>query len=216
MLYVIEHLTDPVSVLKTLKSHLKPRGILWIQTSDFSQNPFDLMVVDHCSHFRMDTLALLIERAGFEIIAKAEGWIAKEIGIVAVSGVVRESRALRPGLVENNKSRVESSLSWLEGVVKQAKDLSRECTVDMFGTALAGTWLTAMLGNKIGSFVDEDSARHGKKHMGRAVLSPAEVVEGGSVYMAFPPEMAKSIAIRLQGKYPRIRFVVPQDDLHDV
>jgi hypothetical protein len=91
------------------------------------------MVVDHCSQFRMDTLASLIERAGFATIAKAEGWTAKEIGIVAVSGVVRDGRALRPGLVENNKRRVESSLSWLEGVVKQAKDLSRDCTLNMFG-----------------------------------------------------------------------------------
>jgi SAM-dependent methyltransferase len=62
MLFVVEHLPDPRKVLEQFRRLLKPQGIAWIHTSDFWANPFDLPVVDHASHFMVDTLAELVER----------------------------------------------------------------------------------------------------------------------------------------------------------
>src|SRR5262249_33087105 len=65
LVYVVEHLPEPLQVLETLRRLLKPGGVLFVHTSNFWDNPFDLAVVDHCSHFVVPTLAGTVARAGF-------------------------------------------------------------------------------------------------------------------------------------------------------
>ncbi|MFH0958861.1 MAG: class I SAM-dependent methyltransferase, partial [Pseudomonadota bacterium] len=84
MAYVIEHLDEPKKILERLNKLIKPEGVLFVQTSSFEENPFDLMVVDHCSHFSLPTISFLASRAGFSVVSDTRGWVSKELGVICV------------------------------------------------------------------------------------------------------------------------------------
>lgn len=214
IVYVIEHLPDPVGTLKQLKRLLKPDGILFVQTSNYVENPFDLLVVDHCSHFTLETLAYVLQLAGFSPLLRTDSWISKEIG---VAGKV-SSKVSNDGVSGDIKNRtgesertLRSMLVWLQTMIDELKERSIHTSVGIFGTAIAGSWLAGASGHCAKFFVDEDPLRHRKEHMGHIVLKPDEVPDNSSVYLAFPPELARKLHARLSRLYPSVDFLVPPE-----
>lgn len=208
MIYVIEHMIDPVNILQKFKPYLKQNGILFIQTSAFLSNPFDLIVADHCSHFQIISLQNVAKLAGFDVIISADDWNDKEIGIVAkpstCTTLLKEFT-----ITDEGKLTAEKSLAWLEKVKNHAVKISEKETFGVFGTALAGTWLASLILNKIDFFVDEDSLRQGKTYMGLKVKHPENVPDNAVVYLVFPSILANKLYTRLQKKYSHIKFIVP-------
>lgn len=210
IVYVIEHLPDPVGTLKQLKRLLKPDGILFVQTSNYLENPFDLLVVDHCSHFTLETLAYLLELADFSPLLQTDSWISKEIGVAGKVSNDVASRDIKNRTGESERT-LRSMLVWLQNMIDELKDRSIRTSVGIFGTAIAGSWLAGASGHCAKFFVDEDPLRHRKEHMGHIVLKPAEVPDESSVYLAFPPELARKLQARLSRLYPRVDFLVPPE-----
>ena len=209
IIYVIEHMTDPVTLLQKLKPYLKPDGILFVQTSEFLANPFDLLVVDHCSHFQEKSLEYAVNLAGFKSVIRADGWIDKEIGIIAEPMRGGTSEKESEIISDLKGDSAEKALAWLDEVQKQVAEISRKGPFGVFGTALAGTWIAGSLEDRIDFFVDEDPLRQGKTHMGIKVYHPEDVPAGALVYLAFPTTIAKKIYNRLQKEYPHIKFIIP-------
>jgi hypothetical protein len=67
----------------------------------------------------------------------------------------------------------------------------------LFGSSIAATWLTGILGERVEFFVEEDANRIGRTHLGRPILRPAEVPSGSVVYTPLAPHIAARIAARL-------------------
>lgn len=210
MIHVIEHVLDPVEMLRQVRKLMIPGGFLLIQTPSFQDNPFDMVVVDHCSHFRLSTLNYVAQSAGFRVIKKIDNWIDKEIGILAIPADERTNIDLT---TEPNDSPeiAERSLSWLHKVVKRSRGLSEKGNLGIFGTAIAGVWLERALDNRANFFVDEDPLRQGKLLQSRPILKPSEVPDDASVFLAYPPKIAMSVYSRLKETYPLISFVMPPD-----
>lgn len=210
MLYVIEHLPDPTDVLRKVRNLLKPDGLLILQTSYFGENPFDLVVVDHCSHFTAGTLTRLIEVSGYNAILHSDTWMPREISVIGkISN--RESRSDHAsGNVRDTVSRVRSMLAWLEDVSNEVRAASREREVGIFGTAIAGSWLAGNVGECARFFVDEDTSRQGKYHNGLMVIPPGDVSQDSVVYLAFPPKTANTIYTRLKDSYPSMNVLYPR------
>lgn len=207
MIYVIEHLPALSNMLDSTRSLLTPSGSFLIQTSDYLQNPFDLMVVDHCSHFSLNTLALAARRSGFQVLLRADDWIRKELGIVVCIG--HDSVPTHMDDPLDAMRNLKAALLWLQAVVADARVIASRETLGIFGTAIAGTWLANALGGTAGFFVDEDPSRQGKMHLGRPVLGPLDVPAGNRVYLAFPYDLAIELHARLVRGFPGIRFVLP-------
>lgn len=82
LLNVLEHLVDPVRMIKQLRQVLKPEGVLVIRVpNDFSElqevvcekldkEPWWIAVPDHLHYFTFDTLEELLEEQKFEIIER--------------------------------------------------------------------------------------------------------------------------------------------------
>lgn len=209
MVYVVEHLPNPRIVLDKFRRLLKPGGVIWVHTSDFWANPFDLTVVDHASHFMVDTLAELTERCGFEVLDRNDSWNIKEMGVVArLPAQERNSHA------DDRKKAIRlrgapERLRWLGEVVEHARTSTTSGGLGIFGTAIAGTWLASMIPETATFFVDQDQQRVGKTHMERPVLSPREVAASSSVYLAFPTFQAQIVATRLRARFSHVNFIVP-------
>jgi len=204
MVYVIEHIPQPLEALKQLDRVLKPGGILLLHTSNYWDNPFDLAVVDHCSHFTRDTLASITFRAGYEVLDSNDDWIAKEIGVIGRRG---NSPAPTPDrCVMGVRRGANQRLRWLGEIVEEAKALPG---IGIFGTAIAGTWLASMAPEVVRFFVDEDLQRTGKTHLGVRIHAPRTAPHGVPVYLAFPPPVASKIQARLSEKYPQLSLKLP-------
>jgi hypothetical protein len=172
---------------------LKPGGHLLVHTSDYWHNPFDLAVVDHCSHFNRPTLAGTVRRAGFSVVDSNDTWLAKEVGVIARADGPSEAVPVDVAAIA---AGAQARLDWLGRVVAQGRAAGR---IGVFGTAIAGTWLAAMAPEAVGFFVDEDAQRRGKTHLGHPVLLPRDVPAGRPVYLAFPPPVAEGIRARVGG-----------------
>jgi SAM-dependent methyltransferase len=209
MSHLLEHVADPINYLVSLRDKLAETGLLLIEVPDALQNPFDTLVADHATHFTLETLPLVIEKAGYEVLFAANDWIPKELTIVA-------RKAHQPA--EENPSRKIDTLSaateivqWLKQTVTAARASSLKEAFGIFGTSIASTWLASELGDAVKFFVDEDPSRSGKTFMGKPVYDPAHIPVRGSVFLALPRPIAESVKGRL--KCSTVSFHLPPPDI---
>lgn len=204
MVHVLEHIEIPVEFLKKAAMLLRPGGALAAQVPDFTQNPFDLLIFDHSIHFDAWTLALAAERAGLEGEIRI-GVMPKEI-----------SAALKPGcagcIVANDARDVlfpkaRDAVNWLARLRERALEASAAESFGIFGTAIASTWLSGEVTDRVKFYVDEDPGRIGRPCMGKPVLSPAEVPAGSVVILPLAPVVAGKALSRLAGLYPEVAWL---------
>jgi SAM-dependent methyltransferase len=196
MIHVLEHIPSPLDLLAAIAEKVSEGGLLLIEVPDCSVNPFMLLVADHCSHFSPGVLGDLMAAAGFEVIVAAGSWIPKEVTVVARM----PAGGLRPRGTRTSGSEspdVFGGVERLRSVIDAASRLASRPPFGIFGTSIAATWLNSQLGGVAEYFVDEDTNRIGKRHMGVPIISAAEVPEGGALYFALPEPIAKSVARRV-------------------
>lgn len=212
LLHVLEHIPDPVAVLRSLHDRLTPGGVVLVQVPNLVENPYDLMVADHASHFLPDVLLDVFRRAGLEVRAWSTSWVAKEISVVAsLPGAMTagdESAAEMP-LQVDGRQLVERHVGWLGQLVDDARFLAFQGPLGIFGTSIAGTWIAAQLGDAVSFFVDEDASRIGSRHLGRPILASGEAPAHSNVLIVLPPQIAARVQDRLQPIHRQSRFVAP-------
>src|SRR5262249_36953159 len=74
VVHVLEHASRPIAFLEEVRRLLSPGGILLIQVPDVAENPFDMLVTDHYSHFSPEILESFVRMFGFEPVPGAAGW----------------------------------------------------------------------------------------------------------------------------------------------
>ena len=144
LVHVLEHIPDPIALLKRCREKLNPDGALFIEVPDCRQNPFMLLVADHCSHFSPALLAALVSAAGFEVREATNQWVTKEISVVATPGI-GPTAANSLGCPQAESEAVFAGWQWLETILAKAAPLAHRRPFGLFGTAIAATWLDAEL-----------------------------------------------------------------------
>jgi trans-aconitate methyltransferase len=86
LIHVLEHVLDPIVFLKQIKTNLTKDGYLIINVPDSENNPIDLAIYDHCTHFQTTTLINVLGKAGFEVSFISNKKIPREIIIIAKIG----------------------------------------------------------------------------------------------------------------------------------
>ena len=197
MIHLLEHVPNPAGLLSAMAKKLVNGGFVFAQVPTHSENPFDLLIVDHCSHFTMATLSSLFARAGLVIANPDWGWLPKELSIVAKAGRADAGRA-DPDAIAEEVNRVERALGWLGVVEADARTHARSGPIGVFGTSTAATWLTGAIGpESVAFYVAEDPARERGTHLGRPILTPREVDPAARVLVPLAPRVANSIRRRL-------------------
>ncbi|MFN4284027.1 MAG: class I SAM-dependent methyltransferase [Alphaproteobacteria bacterium] len=199
MSHSLEHIEGPIVYLAALREKLSQQGRLLIQVPYFPDNPFDLIVADHCSHFTLASLGGILRAAGYAPVLARTDIVAKEITVMArkASGPPSLRMASAPDLPAA-RAALTAAAAWLHGVKAEAEQAAAQAAnFGMFGTSIGGNWLLGELGERIAFFVDEDPARVGSLYEGRPVMAPADLAGGATVFMALPPAIARHIVARL-------------------
>ena len=202
LIHVLEHVESVRDLLADLARHLGPTGVVAVQVPDYRQNPFDLLVADHATHFSLASLTALLGRSGYEIVAATDRCVPKELTVLARAGSAASPSSPEVGAVP----AVEHAVAWLNAVVERFDVCRRDGRIGVFGTAIAGTWLASQRAGAVDFFVDENERCVGKEYFGRPVLRPRDAPPGSSVLIAQPPRMASAIATRLKVENPACRW----------
>ena len=203
LVHTLEHLVDPAAFLAAIRSHLGPGGLLFVQVPSHAENPFELFIADHASHFDASSLSALLVRSGFSPTQVRSDWIGRELSAVAapVTDLTPASTSIGPDAA--SFQTLSAGLAWLEALLDRAAASQRAFpSLGLFGSSIAATWTAANLPRSPEFFVDEDGARVGRTHMGRPILSPAQIPAEAAVFVALPPGPAEAVRGRLSATIP--------------
>lgn len=208
LIHALEHIAQPADFLAHLRNKLAADGMLVVQVPDCWQNAFMFPVADHATHFFKETLRGLVAANGYEVVVATDGWIQKELTVVARRS---EQQSARPAPIDaaQNLAAVRTRVEWLCNLGKEVRDLAAREPIGIFGTSIAATWLHQELEGKTAFFVDEDPNRIGEIFMDRAIVSPDEVRPGSQIVLALPPQMADQVRLRLDQRVAHVRWYVP-------
>lgn len=207
--HVLEHVDDPVHFLGLIRPLLKEDGLLLIQVPNILENPLDMVVIDHYSHFSPWVLKRFMIWLAFEPVFIATDWVRKEITFGARLLNEGEQIDLPPQIdIRLLSDFFTKCADWLSKLVRAGDSQDVGSRVGIFGTAVAGTWLGANLSERVHFFVDEDVSRIGKLHLGKPVLHPRQVEPTDSVLLAFPYRLAAQIRDRISKSYPG-KYLLP-------
>jgi 2-polyprenyl-3-methyl-5-hydroxy-6-metoxy-1,4-benzoquinol methylase len=206
MVHSLEHFPEPHEVLTDLQGKLSAAGKLFIEVPNGAANPFEYVVADHMVHFSPETLAALLERAGFGVDCLATDWVTKELSAVAHPASGDAAPARRSGSV----TRVRQQIAWLEALSAAARDAAgKTASFGLFGTAIAAAWLWQSVGDRVEFFVDEDIHRIGRTYLGRPVLRPDQAPPGSLVFLGLIPRIASAVRAKLQHLPLELRMPPP-------
>ena len=200
LIHVIEHIVQPENFLVKIKGMLAPNGLLFLQVPFHKKNPFELLTVDHASHFSMSSIRRLLNRSGLRVVFITPHWVKKEISLLAVPDL-RSSSGRGARKAKNEYEKVEASLQWLERTAEKLAKIAKKPTkLGIFWTSIAATWLVAWLKRKPDFYVDEDPARIGGLFQGKTIVSPRNVQKGAHIFLAQPLALSKRIRRRIFDK----------------
>ena len=200
LIHVLEHIVQPENFLVKIKGMLAPNGLLFLQVPFHKKNPFELLTVDHASHFSMSSIRRLLNRSGLRVVFITPHWVKKEISLLAVPDL-RSSFGRQARNGKNEYEKVEASLQWLERTAEKLATIAKKpIKLGIFGTSIAATWLVAGLKRKPDFYVDEDPARIGGLFQGKTIVSPRNVQKGAHIFLAQPLALSKRIRRRIFDK----------------
>ncbi|MBI1337375.1 MAG: methyltransferase domain-containing protein [Phycisphaera sp.] len=199
LVHVLEHVPQPGAMLSRLVGMLNPGGVLLVEVPDHATNPFDLVIVDHCSHFTALSLCGVLDRAGMADACVVNDALPKELTAIWQRGRRGVPTPVR-GRDADPLTLANRTVAWLERVGEWAIGLATNQKLGLFGTSIAATWLAGGMLDRIGFFVDEDPSRIGGTHMGKPIVKPGGEPEGSRVLLLLPPALAHRVAGRLSGK----------------
>ncbi len=211
-IHVLEHIPSPTALLKSLRKKFTPTGLLLIQVPYFVDNPFDLVIADHCSHFTPQTLSKIIQEAGYTISLLRTDIITKEITLVASCSDKLELPIDRTCESDTHPYDKDDSIKALQFLTEslnlfstqQEKACSQKQLFGVFGTSIAAVWLCSSLARPPDFFIDEDTNRIGSSLYNIPILPPNDVPQDAVICIPLAPEVAYTVYERYKEKFTNL------------
>lgn len=203
MSHVLEHIPDPVTYLRRLRQYLAPGGMLFIAVPDIRQNPIDLFVLDHCTHFDEVTLSQVFAAAGCAVHSLRSDVLGRELVLLSRPD---QPAAYQPGRFAMPLVHMaERYLGLCHDLLLHARSLrATHASLAILGTSTAAAWLAAGLAMQVDFYVDEDPQRVGKTAFGQPILSLADIPPGACVLIPMASDTARRIIER--ARRPDVTF----------
>lgn len=150
MNHVLEHIPQPLDNLKKLGQTITPQGYLMVVVPDYTENPFDLIIADHASHFSIESLHKLLLQSGFNVLTITNQIINKEIiALCKFTNTIKPNKEWNRELIKKPQARqtnlslfLQKQLDWLDDLVAKAKTIAASHRpFGIFGTSIAANWL---------------------------------------------------------------------------
>jgi len=209
--HVLEHVPDPVSFLKGIAGRLGAQGRILLASPNLRQNPIDLVIADHCTHFDEQNLAFVAEKAGLGIDLLSTSLLPKELIAVLsprrAAGGVAAPKAAQAG-DGGARERCLFYFRLLEEVRRAARAAAAEKRpFGIMGSSIAACWMKLELADRVDFFVDEDPDRIDHELTGLPIMAPSQVPAGSLVFIPMSVAVAEKIMARWKHLPIDFRFV---------
>lgn len=220
LVHVFEHIPSPAKVIRDIRRLLHPtRGRLFIQVPYFPDNPFDLMIADHSSHFTQASIASVVSSAGYDIEYLRVDVLKREITLVARPGTGTWRAPSFDASVTGRGLR--AALDWL-GTVRQSMEVFGDGVFGIFGSSISAAWASSNLERRVDFYLDEDRSRVGCTFFDRPIADPSDAQQASSIYIPLVPALAAQIserltgfeAVSIPGDFPEAFTRMGTDDVH--
>ena len=162
---VLEHVLNPLGMMKWAWSGLKDGGLFFIRVPNFANNPSDIFCVDHLSKLTVATLGNLASVSGFQVQE------IKETGVplfMSMKKVDTRRDNLRNEFEANfaiAKYNADYCCKLMNAIAKARETSSiRHEKFGIFGTTVSGLFAPFFIGftpGEISAYIDEDKAKWG-------------------------------------------------------
>lgn len=197
MCHVLEHVPNPTAFVRSLMDNLAAEARLLIVVPNIRQNPIDLLIADHCSHFDQESLSRVITASGLEVEDLSAQTISKELIAIVKRPASQTIRRWHGMDYVPAAQLCRDYFRLYAGVRDAARSAAAEAShFGIMGSSIAAAWLAHELDDHIEFFVDEDESRLGHMLMGHPILSFAEVPEGATVFIPMSVTVAEKIIAR--------------------
>ena len=167
--YVLEHVSDPVNILKKLSQFLNKTGVIYFCVPDFFQNLGDLFVIDHINKFTSESIDELATASSYKIQKKSKNeldnaWLCifkPEKGSHRNSVISKEAILKTQNYLEKNKTTLNEI---------ETKHYGDKFAI--FGAGFYGTLLASLKEKKVVCFLDNNVHLQGKNLLGKPVYAP--------------------------------------------
>jgi 2-polyprenyl-3-methyl-5-hydroxy-6-metoxy-1,4-benzoquinol methylase len=194
--HVLEHVPNPAAFLRPLLANLAPAGRLVVIVPNIRQNPIDLLIADHCSHFDAESLDRVLRVSGLPATDLTARAIPKELIAIAgpAEGQTKKSWLDEPAVPADKLCRDYFRL--FDGVREAARAARAAASCfGIMGSSIAAAWLAHEIGDAA-FFADEDDSRRGNSLMGRPIVTLAEVPPAATVFIPMSRNVAERIIAR--------------------
>jgi 2-polyprenyl-3-methyl-5-hydroxy-6-metoxy-1,4-benzoquinol methylase len=194
--HVLEHVPNPTAFLRPLLANLAPAGRLVVIVPNIRQNPIDLLIADHCSHFDAESLDRVLRVSGLPATDLTARAIPKELIAIAgpADGETKKSWSDEPAVPADKLCRDYFRL--FDGVREAARAARAEASCfGIMGSSIAAAWLAHEI-DEVAFFADEDESRRGNSLMGRPIVTLAEVPPGATLFIPMSRNVAERIIAR--------------------
>ena len=202
--FVIEHVEEPVQILKELAQCLSPEGRLFFSVPDPLGNSGDLLVADHLNHFTEVSLQKAIALSGLKVerINQSDFRGAHCVIATRSNGVGVEPDNLT---IQKTVSEANEKLGWWKNVLSNLKDYPNAA---IYGAGFYGTLIASRLSELPICFIDRNPHLQGKKHLNRPVIIPEDCPSNiEAIYAGLNPDHAPEILNKEQ------EWVKPHTDI---
>lgn len=206
--HVLEHVADPIPFLKTISGYLSEGGRILLVSPNVTQNPIDLVIADHCTHFDERSLVYVIEAAGLGVDLLSADLLPKEFVAIIRARAGEAARGQAGAQAGASRARCQYCFKLLEDVRAAARSAAVERhPFGIMGSSIAACWTMLELDGKVDFFIDEDPDRVGHELAGLPILSPSQAPRGALVFIPMSAPVAEKIIERSRHLPLEFRFV---------
>lgn len=206
--FVLEHVTDPVAVLTTLRQCLAPGGRLFFTVPDPISNPGDLLVVDHLNHFVPASIARALTLAGLKEELNRQDFFAGAHVVVSSSG--NQESNLPP-----NSQTVLAALDDWKALLSRVEDqvlAAGNGPIAIYGAGFYAALFSTQINVRAICFLDQNPYLQGGTLNGLPVIAPEKCPKETKILLvALNPTRARKIFSETQLWLPDgVRVLYPE------
>ncbi len=206
--HVLEHALDPAATLRACARRLRPGGIVFVEVPYYLQQPFDLVIYDHLSHFTRTGLRRLAARCGLAC-ERLDLRVPKEMSAVFHAGDVRGLPAVEDAPEPESFDAGLAAGATLSAAARCVRETAADAAaqgrpVGVFGTGPAAVYLSRLGAPSVRFLVDTNVRRVGRRVAGLDVLALEDVPEGSALVVSLPRPYALDVVRKVQAAGRRL------------
>ncbi|MFM9975740.1 MAG: methyltransferase domain-containing protein [Beijerinckiaceae bacterium] len=201
---VLEHVENPLDMLRWGHSLLVEGGVFYIRVPHFANNPNDLFCADHLSKLTEETLHNLATTAGYEVVG------SKEAG-VPIFIALRKARVpteVSSSAFEKNRTVLDKNTllarNMIDAILKARESAAKNGErFAIFGLGSAGLFAPLFApfpAEEITAYIDENRSIWGSQIHGRPVGGLDMITSMGikHIALAISPVYSKQVSAKLE------------------